>query len=103
MSEPQGAGGPSAEEIPDRQEASGPDGQSPPAPTGAKKRRRGSRGGRNRNRSRAAAGAAGASAGAAGDARPDDLPDRPIEGRTQDPEALDRPLGPPARSPDHRP
>jgi ribonuclease E len=96
MSEPQGAGGPSAEEIPDRQEtAAGPDGQSPPAPTGAKKRRRGSRGGRNRSRARTTT--------ADGDARPDDLPDRPIEGRTQDPDALDRSLVRPARPPERRP
>ena len=57
--------------------------QAPPA--GLKKRRRGSRGGRNRTRTRTGS---GADAGRA----PDDLPDRPFEGQPQDPDAADRAL-----------
>ncbi|HEX9969018.1 MAG TPA: Rne/Rng family ribonuclease [Acidimicrobiales bacterium] len=51
---------------------------------GAKKRRRGSRGGRGRGRTGGGGGTAGGGETAgedAGDKRPDDMPDRPIEGR----------------------
>jgi ribonuclease E len=87
------ASGPPAEEAP----APTPD---PAAPDGAprKKRRRGSRGGRNRTRAhsdRPGAGdddAGAAMAGDDADARPDDLPDRPGEGRVRDPVVAERAL-----------
>lgn len=67
-----------------------------PAPSGdtpaPKKRRRGSRGGRNRSRTRAAADRAAAGDGTSNDRRPDELPDRHIEGRPQDPAAAERAL-----------
>jgi ribonuclease E len=53
-----------------------------PSEAAKKRRRRGSRGGRNRNRSGGGgAGERAVEAGATEDRRPDDLPDRPIEGR----------------------
>jgi ribonuclease E len=74
-------------------EAPSPDGAAPGAAggsTGAKKRRRGSRGGRSRGRTGGGGGEGGnggnagngaRTAGDESDRRPDDMPDRPIEGR----------------------
>jgi ribonuclease E len=75
---------------PGSEAASRPDGAAPP-----KRRRRGSRGGRNRSRSRTAGDAEARAAGGNGEGRsalPDDLPDRPIEGRPLDPAAAERAL-----------
>src|SRR4051794_36744952 len=59
-----------------------------PSGTGPKRRRRGSRGGRNRNKSRSA----NANTGKAPPGQPDELPDRPNEGRPQTVEAAERAL-----------
>jgi ribonuclease E len=64
-----------------------PAGEGEPEGAPRKKRRRGSRGGRNRSRART-------QATQSSDARPDDLPDRPIEGRPQNPEVAAEALVP---------
>jgi len=87
MSEPVSTG-PSDPQEPTAARADQPETDDPANPR--PKRRRGSRGGRNRNRSRTTT--------AGGDARqPDELPERPGEGRPQTVEAAERAL---VRKPD---
>src|SRR4051812_15102071 len=85
MSEPLSAG-PTGPEEPSSSVEPPEGGAASPRP----KRRRGSRGGRNRNRNRTTG--AGTSA-----AQPDELPERPIEGRPKTVEAAERAL---VRKPD---
>src|SRR4051794_27349962 len=87
---------PSAEAPTDTEYQSDRSSEGEPRTGSATRRRRGSRGGRNRSRAPRAPGEGGGDDGELGspdlERQPDELPDRPFEGRPQDPAVAERAL-----------